>query len=507
MKADPRLSDFLKVNDPLPEYLLSHLNEFLDHRLWLAGPGSGRSEAERSMFHLQYTTYAPLRSPIRRVPAEIIAAIIFWAIGGPGCFLDRKERAEFLRHRKVSKLWRQTAFSTPTLWRSLSIDAEGKQQADLVLYRAYTWFSRAGYGTEVHLAIKNWNFDLGATIAYAGLIWGHEEGQFQLTNLRISGIIGIEENLHPMRGLKTLSVTIDGSQSPYPRSPNLNIAFPSLQSLSFRMLVRTHATQIPHPIQHSNIRFLHLSGFRFTNGNLHPLTGEMPALEELVVFTYPWEAFEVEPVAPFVTNASIKRLVLNLYALAAWRRVNLSSLQHCKIINEDGRQLTREKNFVLVLASENLERFNSRSLTLDLTSLKPNYDQLGMLISRLSSLRSLRLHSLAPLFSEEPLKWRLHSIGNIVCQEYAQLPLCFTTSTTTVSSSSTNLLVYAANSRRDDVASSHYRCVSPDERFMGRIPFDLICLPGWQINDIIQNEFPMQHSDYDEILKWRSLGV
>ncbi|KAH6908869.1 hypothetical protein BKA70DRAFT_1279036, partial [Coprinopsis sp. MPI-PUGE-AT-0042] len=60
-------------------------------------------------------TLAGTVSVVRRLPPEIVASILKMAT----CDLDREYRGECLINLSaVSKLWRNTALSTPSLWRS-----------------------------------------------------------------------------------------------------------------------------------------------------------------------------------------------------------------------------------------------------------------------------------------------------------------------------------------------------------------------------------------------------
>ncbi|KAH6873546.1 hypothetical protein BKA70DRAFT_1047835, partial [Coprinopsis sp. MPI-PUGE-AT-0042] len=60
--------------------------------------------------------YTAISSPLRRIPPEVIANIITFAISGIGGYADRLGRQNFQSLRAVCRLWRQTAFSTPHLW-------------------------------------------------------------------------------------------------------------------------------------------------------------------------------------------------------------------------------------------------------------------------------------------------------------------------------------------------------------------------------------------------------
>ncbi|KAH6896291.1 hypothetical protein BKA70DRAFT_1529476 [Coprinopsis sp. MPI-PUGE-AT-0042] len=62
------------------------------------------------------------RSGSRRLPPEIIAHVLFFSLGLDILPLDRPGRLRFAELRCVSSLWRTTAFTTPSLWRSLAVD-------------------------------------------------------------------------------------------------------------------------------------------------------------------------------------------------------------------------------------------------------------------------------------------------------------------------------------------------------------------------------------------------
>ncbi|KAH6908938.1 hypothetical protein BKA70DRAFT_1479693 [Coprinopsis sp. MPI-PUGE-AT-0042] len=61
-------------------------------------------------------------SALRRTPPEIVARIMAFAISGLEGSVGSSERSEFKNLRAVSRLWRQTALSTPYLWRSVALD-------------------------------------------------------------------------------------------------------------------------------------------------------------------------------------------------------------------------------------------------------------------------------------------------------------------------------------------------------------------------------------------------
>lgn len=106
------------------------------------------------------TTIQTLRSTtsfIRCIPPEIVASIIEWLVilPHPECQHDAIRSA-----CSVSKLWRDTALSAPSLWRSLYINLDtvavgrsGEQAGMLLVSALDNWFSRGGEGARFDLTI------------------------------------------------------------------------------------------------------------------------------------------------------------------------------------------------------------------------------------------------------------------------------------------------------------------------------------------------------------------
>jgi F-box-like len=96
-------------------------------------------------------------SVIRRIPPEIIAAIIILMLSGVRVALENRAYASVC---SISTLWRQTATSTPSLWRSLSLDLDRvpawhhRTDAGPRLRDSLDgWFSRAGEGAYITLDV------------------------------------------------------------------------------------------------------------------------------------------------------------------------------------------------------------------------------------------------------------------------------------------------------------------------------------------------------------------
>ncbi|KAH6874613.1 hypothetical protein BKA70DRAFT_1349978 [Coprinopsis sp. MPI-PUGE-AT-0042] len=506
MKPNHRLLHFLKVNDPLPDFLLSHLNAYLDHHdelIALYDIEITRLNQRKRHLCLQRETYAPLRASGRRIPGEVLAMIMHWAIGGPDGFVDSKGRQDFLQFRHVARLWRHTAFSSPQLWRFLRIDAKDLGGGLATMARlTHGWFGRAGKGAGVHLDIAGSGSK--HPIGQIGAMWDLEErSDYQITCLRLWASFGIdlEQPMRVVSGLRSLTVTIGKTRYSSVRgSPLILNQFNALESLAVRG-APSHSDDLPnlsHTLCHPRLRYLYLSGLYIANGLLAVICNDLPLLEELIFFNCNFEQKPSPGIVPLAPNSSIKRIIAPIYIVAWWQGPDLSSLEYCKILQSDEGTVAEDYHYLLLTsAAANLQRFNPHNLTLDLTCAELGSEDLVIFLPRLPPLRSLRMKSLAQLFTEEPQGWSLRPVLNIICNEYFPLPLRLSTTTPSecsLGSSSSSLLLFAPS---DGSGSSHYRCTYPDPRFMGQFPFNLIRIPRSKI-DALQHEFPCQHHECTE---------
>ncbi|KAH6874607.1 hypothetical protein BKA70DRAFT_1349962 [Coprinopsis sp. MPI-PUGE-AT-0042] len=486
MKANPALAPLPAVNDPIPDSLLEHLKEYLDHRTHLiksCDEEIARLEAKRKLLRFQCDTYVPLRTPIRRVPGEVLAIIMHWGIAGPGRFVNIEGRADFLRYHQVSELWRRTAFSTPYLWRFLSVNfADYAGDTESIPLKILRWFGRAGKGADVHLDLENWGHPWQESFHFIRQEWDRESRNFQVVTLRLSDIMGeVRAQINAVPAipvLRNLSMVIDESWRSSVRAKYLDDIIPDVESLLVAMSSSNIPFQMEFPFCHSNIRFLLLSELSCIHGRFAMMPDALPLLEELLFINCPFKKFELEPTQPVTTNNSIKRLETTLHSLASWQNVNLLALEYCRIISDE-QDLSREEEEANIPAhaAKNLELFNCHNLTLDLSSIEIGYDDLASLLaSRLPPLRSLRLHSLSPLFSEDPLR----STPPLPLRFLAEPP-----SNSCLGSSSTSLVIYAPN----DGCIQWFK-------FMAQTPFELILLPPWKIQISRKNEFRIGHHEF-----------
>ncbi|KAH6896296.1 hypothetical protein BKA70DRAFT_757879 [Coprinopsis sp. MPI-PUGE-AT-0042] len=171
MDSDPPLASYFVNNVPLPDKLVPEWTRFLDD----LSASIDATEREISELESRLATAkqaqadlarkkdvaASCRSGSRRLPPEVIAQILFFSLELDILPLDRPGRLQFTDLRCVSSLWRTTAFTTPSLWRSLSVDVQewdGNENGEEKLTELLTsWFSRAGEDGGLHLAVGSSN--------------------------------------------------------------------------------------------------------------------------------------------------------------------------------------------------------------------------------------------------------------------------------------------------------------------------------------------------------------
>ncbi|KAH6912394.1 hypothetical protein BKA70DRAFT_1267357 [Coprinopsis sp. MPI-PUGE-AT-0042] len=130
MNRPLELAHYLSTNDVLPPSGLPTLNSYLSQlTTTLEGLESdicnlqaildAKKEEQR---HLQqeYTTCASIKSPIRRLPPEILGLVFGFSVGAVP--FDKYIHVAHLRG--VCSSWRQAAMTTPGLWTGLTIDLD-----------------------------------------------------------------------------------------------------------------------------------------------------------------------------------------------------------------------------------------------------------------------------------------------------------------------------------------------------------------------------------------------
>ncbi|KAH6908952.1 hypothetical protein BKA70DRAFT_1479732 [Coprinopsis sp. MPI-PUGE-AT-0042] len=223
MVPDPRLKPYINNNELLPDNLHQPLNQYLAQ---LEGQGEAYAhnwkgimesiDSRRSMIQalereiaslerrlfasqdalqIQKTRYRSTMGPMRRVPPEVLASIIHFAIAGRCGYVSDKGRAIFLDIRSVCRLWRTTAFSTPSLWRAIERDLTARHWRKPSIWNCLaSWFSHAGEGAplqvNVAVAVPYHAIDLfeflsksGLNITFLDISSAHTSGHWEYSSL------------------------------------------------------------------------------------------------------------------------------------------------------------------------------------------------------------------------------------------------------------------------------------------------------------------------------------
>lgn len=170
--ATHEISHYTRRNDPMPKHLkplvslkldqlhnvisknareTEHLDrklcditaqmEALRHQLFAFSHVRASMKTSWEQLVEQQTALQCCKAPIRRIPTEIIAEVIFFATRWQDGTMGRDERLTFMSVRSVCKLWRETSFSTPSLWRDLHIaDSSLGHNPETISRRLSSWF-------------------------------------------------------------------------------------------------------------------------------------------------------------------------------------------------------------------------------------------------------------------------------------------------------------------------------------------------------------------------------
>ncbi|KAH6873512.1 hypothetical protein BKA70DRAFT_1352802 [Coprinopsis sp. MPI-PUGE-AT-0042] len=330
MTSEPQLDFYVNYsNDPLPYHLHQPLHAYLDQldaqqdiyerdkRRLVEGIDSRQAQIDalqweidslvrvksqlidgQSVLEAKKRRYASSVTAIRRIPPEIIARIIQFAVGTPDGLMHREERLVFAQLRSVSRLWRETSFSTPRLWRAVGLDIDQIVASDpLVDIKEYVcnnltpWFHRAGDAAPVTLQVYR---GLPATIPHI-LDFASKTG-LNITSLAFS----TPENMQsyaivPYHALKTLS-TFAGSPFPvkyltfeflhhqFQASPDdvadLTQNFPDLARLTLIEYV-SPPFMFSLKIVHDNLVSLHLTKLVLPSTEMDTILSGLPRLRVL----------------------------------------------------------------------------------------------------------------------------------------------------------------------------------------------------------------------------------
>ncbi|KAH6908898.1 hypothetical protein BKA70DRAFT_1279078, partial [Coprinopsis sp. MPI-PUGE-AT-0042] len=247
------------------------------------------------------TLHTSTLSPLRRVPSEVIATIIRFAIQAPSMHVGWVERQDFMHIRSVCRLWRRTAFSTPDLWRSVELESSelprwhygGQAQGTDAIRRCLiSWLSRGGEHAPLSLHIlgsspENMRFlfniigasGLNVTSMFFGIDWaGRSLGH--PSNLSL-----LKAPLDNPLKLKILLVHFQYSEDQaFQGNLGLERNFPhlSLFTLSFEHCSDGRKPlRLPVSIHHSTLSHLEIFGVSFLASEAATLLRGLPQLKEL----------------------------------------------------------------------------------------------------------------------------------------------------------------------------------------------------------------------------------
>ncbi|KAH6883703.1 hypothetical protein BKA70DRAFT_1341904 [Coprinopsis sp. MPI-PUGE-AT-0042] len=291
--------------------------------------------AEEEHLRREYELCVTVRSPIRKIPQEILGAIFAFAIG----VAPFNRFINVVHLRGVCSSWRQAALSTPGIWTDLTVDLDKWCDPDTPNLDQTMLFRR--FEDE----LKPWLAILSRTPAYhltltsgASLDRVYEDLQSQLTQYLLSttpqpgtitlespaGVLGIM-SLASL-GLKCPSLKLIISGDRMPDLKTVASVFPSLEALEVRAPLILNATA---PLCHSSLQTLHLDNLGGPGAHLHRLIQELPSLRELNLSSFKYmDITEFHTPPATYTHHSLETLILNgedfLYLL---RRISFPCLR------------------------------------------------------------------------------------------------------------------------------------------------------------------------------------
>lgn len=276
-----KLLMYATSNHPLPEDLtpslalyrealgqdiaaLEEQKQVLQHKLI-------QIQAEIDEARRKFTESSSFSGAIRRIPPEVIASILQFALGERRC-IDRRGRIFFMQLRAVCSLWRATAFSTPDLWSALSLDLDDTHATypNTPTNRVCGWFARAGSRfLRLEYPPNTSELILHALPRLLDLyVHRFETSEF----LEELASVPIKEN-----GVESLAMTFQGvgTNDAIP----LDSAFPLLKCVS---IAHQHLSRAPL-VTHRHLKALHLRNahLRHPRLSLSSYLWELLALEEL----------------------------------------------------------------------------------------------------------------------------------------------------------------------------------------------------------------------------------
>ncbi|KAH6908872.1 hypothetical protein BKA70DRAFT_1562356 [Coprinopsis sp. MPI-PUGE-AT-0042] len=319
-EIDPRILPYTQNNDPLPATLKSTLDSHLEEgraRVAACDVHIGETEEKikalkKELAGLQVELEAEMTtknncehsiraltstvSVLRRLPPEIVATIIKVAVYDLDLSHNREKR--LLDLSTVSKLWRNTALSTPSLWRSLRADlrrfSSMRNRKQSRLYFTSTvnqWLSRGGEDAEIDMAVVG---SRNVRLQSWDVIDWIQTSSFNFVSLAFHGVFRIFEEVQPLftthapslNSVQRLTIDLPSLRKRLvqvperPHSINANSALPNLDHL---ILSVNNDKNISVFFAHATLTKIEISVVTLKDGDILKLMGGLPSLQSLVL--------------------------------------------------------------------------------------------------------------------------------------------------------------------------------------------------------------------------------
>ncbi|KAH6873520.1 hypothetical protein BKA70DRAFT_1577775 [Coprinopsis sp. MPI-PUGE-AT-0042] len=299
------LHTYLNSNEPLPDHLREPLDRFLGRldTQWDIYERARRNaeeaiESRQSMIQAlereveafsrlkeqairsqnalrsKKKRYASSVTAIRRMPLEVIAVIIGFAIQGSDGLVHHEERQLFTNIRSVCRLWREASLSTPSLWRAIGLDIVPLrlQRADIPAYvwgNLMPWFLRAGEGAPLRIQV----YGALATTVSVTIDFMSSTG-FNFTSLAFS--TPPEKPSNALLSYHDFKYIVQAAREVV----SLTQHFPNLMDLS--LVESTPSTLVfPLKIVHEGLLYLNLVGLLLTPESMNLVLSGLPRLQVL----------------------------------------------------------------------------------------------------------------------------------------------------------------------------------------------------------------------------------
>ncbi|TFK21507.1 hypothetical protein FA15DRAFT_716902 [Coprinopsis marcescibilis] len=308
---NPQLIPFVtSSNDPLPDALIFSKDAAIDHiSSTLLEINNSISHLERSLDDLKTnrrlmeqarTSLSLTTSPIRRLPSEVIAAIIEAAIYPKIRLADKVDRVQFSVLRCVCRRWTQAAFQTHELWRGLSVNlvAEGIGRYGAPIGNLISsWFKRAGHEAPLRLRLYSGRTAIADMLVNVLLGSQVPWQQLLLEDPSLCRALQAVDGEWALPGVKVLTTTGE-TITPFRRR------FPNLKSL----YINEAHSQPTHPLRffHNTLRSLHLA--RVDDVVVTAMVSAIPGLEEVILDAITCNG--APPVMDPIVHHGIKKLVV-----------------------------------------------------------------------------------------------------------------------------------------------------------------------------------------------------